>query len=51
MVKVITSPAGSHWYITVNGSVVEGFVKRGHGRATLKQVERIADYYRSKVEG
>ena len=46
MVTIETSPAGSHWYIKVNGVVVEGFAKRGHGRATRAQVEAIAEEYR-----
>ena len=47
MVTIETSPAGSHWYIKVNGVIVEGFVKRGHGRATLAQVKAIAEEYKS----
>lgn len=46
MVTIETSPAGSHWYIKVNGVIVEGFAKRGHGRATRAQVEAIAEEYR-----
>jgi len=47
MVTIETSPAGSYWYIKVNGVIVEGFVKRGHGRATLAQVRAIAEEYKS----
>jgi len=36
--EVVSSPAGSHWYIKVNGQVVEGAPKRGHGRATKAQM-------------
>jgi len=36
--EVVSSPAGSHWYIKANGQVVEGAPKRGHGRATKAQM-------------
>lgn len=37
-VEVVSSPAGSYWHIKVNGQVVEGAPKRGHGRATKAQM-------------
>ena len=36
--EVVSSPAGSHWHIKVNGQVVEGAPKRGHGAATKAQM-------------
>jgi len=47
MVTIETSPAGSYWYIKVNGVIVEGFVKFGLGRATLAQVKAVAEEYKS----
>jgi hypothetical protein len=47
MVTIETSPAGSYWYIKVNGVIVEGFVKFGLGRATLAQVKEAAEEYKS----
>ena len=38
-VEVVSSAGGSHWYIKVNGQVVEGAPKRGHGRATKAQMQ------------
>jgi ribosomal protein L35 len=48
-VKVINSVTGQYWQITVNGRIVEGFAKRGHGAAKKSQVEAIAQTYREKV--
>jgi hypothetical protein len=48
-VKVINSATGQYWQITVNGVIVEGFAKRGHGAAKKSQVEAIAETYREKV--
>lgn len=46
-VKVINSVTGQYWQITVNGRIVEGFAKRGHGAAKKSQVEAIAQTYRN----
>ena len=48
-VTIESSKGGTHWYIKRDGVFLEGFVKRGHGAATLKQVERVADYYRKPI--
>jgi hypothetical protein len=48
-VQVINSVTGQYWQITVNGVIVEGFAKRGHGAAKKSQVEEIAETYREKV--
>jgi len=45
-VQVINSVTGQYWQITVNGVIVEGFAKRGHGAAKKSQVEAIAETYR-----
>jgi len=44
-VTIESSKGGTHWYIKRDGVFIEGFVKRGHGAATLKQVERVAAFY------
>ena len=49
MVSVQSSVTGQYWQIVVNGQIVEGFAKRGHGRATKEQVQAIADTYRESV--
>ena len=49
MVNVQSSVTGQYWQIVVNGRIVEGFAKRGHGKATKAQVEAIADTYRGRV--
>ena len=49
MVQVISSVTGQYWHIVVNGRIVEGFAKRGHGAAKKTQVEAIAETYRSAV--
>ena len=49
-VKVINSATGQYWQITVNGVIVEGFAKRGHGAAKKYQVEAIAETYREQVQ-
>jgi hypothetical protein len=49
-VKVINSATGQYWHITVNGVIVEGFAKRGHGAAKKSQVEAIAETYREIVK-
>ena len=49
MVNVQSSVTGQYWQIVVNGRIVEGFAKRGHGKATKAQVEAIADTYREQV--
>ena len=49
MVNVQSSVTGQYWQIVVNGQIVEGFAKRGHGKATKAQVEAIADTYREQV--
>ena len=46
MVQVISSVTGQYWHIVVNGRIVEGFAKRGHGAAKKSQVEAIAETYR-----
>jgi hypothetical protein len=48
-VQVINSATGQYWHITVNGVIVEGFAKRGHGAAKKHQVEAIAQAYREQV--
>jgi hypothetical protein len=48
-VQVVSSVTGQYWQITVNGVVVEGFAKRGHGAAKKYQVEAIAQTYREQV--
>jgi hypothetical protein len=48
-VTVVSSVTGQFWQIKVNGQVVEGFAKRGHGAAKKYQVEAIAQTYREKV--
>jgi hypothetical protein len=50
MVQVQSSVTGQYWQITVNGAIVEGFAKRGHGRATKAQVEAIAAEYRERMQ-
>ncbi len=49
MIEVISSATGQYWQIRINGQVIEGFAKRGHGRATKAQVEAVADEYRAKM--
>ena len=49
MVKVISSVTGQYWHIVVNGRIVEGFAKRGHGAAKKSQVEAIAETYRGAL--
>lgn len=49
MVNVQSSITGQYWQIVVNGQIVEGFAKRGHGRATKAQVEAIAETYKGRV--
>lgn len=49
MVSIQSSVTGQYWQIVVNGRIVEGFAKRGHGKATKAQVEAIADTYRGRV--
>ena len=49
MVTIQSSVTGQYWQIVVNGQIVEGFAKRGHGRATKAQVEAIAETYRERV--
>ena len=49
MVQVISSVTGQYWHIVVNGQIVEGFAKRGHGAAKKAQVEAIAAEYRGRV--
>jgi hypothetical protein len=48
-VQVINSATGQYWQIVVNGKIVEGFAKRGHGAAKKYQVEAIAQTYREKA--
>jgi hypothetical protein len=48
-VTVESSVTGQFWQIKVNGQVVEGFAKRGHGAAKKSQVEAIAQTYREQV--
>jgi hypothetical protein len=49
-VQVINSATGQYWQITVNGVIVEGFAKRGHGAAKKSQVEAIAETYREQAQ-
>ncbi len=49
MVQVISSTTGQYWHIVVNGRIVEGFAKRGHGAAKKSQVEAIAEEYRNAI--
>ena len=49
-VQVINSVTGQYWQITVNGVIVEGFAKRGHGAAKKSQVEAIAETYREQAQ-
>jgi hypothetical protein len=48
-VQVINSATGQYWQIVVNGRIVGGFAKRGHGAAKKYQVEAIAQTYRERV--
>jgi hypothetical protein len=48
-IEVVSSATGQFWQIKVNGQVVEGFAKRGHGAAKKSQVEAIAQSYRKLV--
>ena len=48
-VQVISSATGQYWQIKVNGVIVEGFAKRGHGAAKKSQVESIAQSYREQI--
>ena len=48
-VQVINSATGQYWQITVNGRIVEGFAKRGHGAAKKYQVEATAQTCRERV--
>lgn len=50
-VEVVSSAGGSHWHIKVNGQVVEGAPKRGHGRATKAQMMDWASEIESKLGG
>ena len=36
--SVKSSPTGAFWHIIVNGQIVEGAPKRGHGSATKAQM-------------
>ena len=46
-ITVESSAGGSHWYIKLDGVVIEGAPKRGHGSATRKQmIEWAADIRR-----
>ena len=48
-VQVVSSATGQYWQILVNGVIVEGFAKRGHGAAKKSQVETIAEEYRNAM--
>ena len=48
-VQVVSSTTGQFWQILVNGVIVEGFAKRGHGAAKKAQVEAIAEEYRGAL--
>ncbi len=48
-VKVVSSATGQYWQILVNGVIVEGSAKRGHGAAKKTQVEAIAEEYRNAI--
>ena len=48
-VQVVSSATGQYWQILVNGVIVEGFAKRGHGAARKSQVEAIAEEYQNAI--
>lgn len=48
-VEVVSSAAGTFWHIKVNGQVVEGAPKRGHGCARKSQMLQWASEIEAKL--